>query len=677
MTQQTQALDLVLVSPLADTVATGDDVWLRLEQITEDDLITTAEIAELVDALYQVDPCLTPVEAADVAETANTLPDNTTIADLLALAAEKLSIAECSRRKSGDYTARVKIIRSHLIPIEENKYTLRPSVGEITGISPTNENIVQTINVNDQSSITLDYPVLQGEDEEWPGSAKWLGSVWTTKDGAIKPPKITGNGRVLSWSPACTGTIIARFDTTYDIATLSVPGIPAATAGAVGSTQPCTLRAFYRYQVYEAEITAVNTDTQADADSLAAVCGWADLDGGTAGTGTSGTGASDSDDDADSADDDDDAPPTGCLSPNSNLASRAFYRKTCCKEPPFSLPDCSVYATAKPALGLSPEIQAAYKKTSGKRVNFVAVGPGPDGCGRIFIRQNVNPINCCDDTTPMSPSPDNPTSMGSSSVIGLSVENGLKFYPWKWRASGGLFFYGGATEINGDASELVYSPEVWCERGTVRVDDGCTVLTMQIENLNPPEPFSLSYSGIEDESSNLVFGSVAIEIDGGVPPYILETKGEHTYFVNGEKEIEVNGGPVQLFVDDAQVCLGDFAVNGSDGCMETDSVTIPVSEATGIVRACYWTGGFTSLIIWAIECAPLKIIPPKWYRISGFDTPYSFYSSASCLPTGEFWLDGAVYNIAEREVGGYPLTVKNYVNKREIPNPCPDMEPCK
>jgi hypothetical protein len=39
-----------------------------MEQILEDDLATTAEIAELVDELYHVDPCLEPAAAADVEE---------------------------------------------------------------------------------------------------------------------------------------------------------------------------------------------------------------------------------------------------------------------------------------------------------------------------------------------------------------------------------------------------------------------------------------------------------------------------------------------------------------------------------------------------------------------------------------------------------------------------------
>lgn len=642
----THAINIILTAPQTSSAFGGDDVWLRMEQIRGDDLATAADIAEVVDELYHVDPCLEPAAAADAEEARATMPDNKTLADLLAAAKAKLDIAECERRKTGDYEARVKIIRSHINPPEENIYTLKPSVGRITGTTLTNETLTQTINIRNQSSLTLDYPVPQDEDEEWPGTAKWLGSVWTDKEGAISPPVVTGYGRQLSWPVACNGTLLVRFPTVYDVATVEVPGIPGAVVGSVGKTQDCTLRAFYRFQVYEAEITAVNTDTTADEDSLAAVCGWADLDGsGTgSGSGSGGTGSATEDDDDDQDAADDESPPTGCISPNSTLSSPAFYRRTCCQDPPFALPDCSVTASARPVAELSPEEQASRKRNSGKKINFVAVGPGPDGCGRLFTHQQVNQKSCCDHVVAMEPDPDNPTTIITS--VELSVFHGKADIPWEWKCSGGLQFSNGLTTlITRDRRVTVLAVNL-CQNNLVRVNDTCSQVSMPLAG--DVEPLEIN------DTDDLVVapgGEIGFTATGGTLPLDWTGNNDLTLIgIAGRAALfsvsEDFCGTADVYVTDACGQIATATVRSTDG--EWQEVTVDFTD--GMTDFCSpgpisTAGGSTNI---GASQVNLEKISGKW-RVR---TVVGYSGSGGGCPNGND-LGGLEYACIEmyKEVG--------------------------
>jgi len=551
----TASLDLTLISPDANTSFSGTEFWLRLEQeVPEDDNVTTGEISKLVDELYKTDPCIDPV-SEEVEEPVERQP--VTLESFIAAVKSKWDIAECRRLTSGTYTAKVRVIYSH--PNDPNeKYNLKVSRGTVDSIIRTYTEITKTINVKEESGYALEYPVPQRENEKWPGKAKWLGSVFTEKLGAIPPPTITGRENILSWDVPCTGTLIVTVPTVYDLATITVPGIINQVTN-IGVSQESRLTAFYHYQAYELDIEMIAEDTTADKETLAAICGWSGLDGGT-GTGTGGT-----DTDGDPADDDpdgdvSDGPELGCIKPAPQMATNKFFRDNCCVD--GTGPDCAEYASLKEVKGLDAETMRIIAAGYNNPVEFIAVGPGPDGCGRIITRQNVNRRNCCDEIDPLQADPTNPTSIAPNGSASLNTIDGnlQSEWWWEWRAGGGLTFAGGRTSAQGGKSMTVFAPEEFCASGYVTVDDGCTRLNFTLENEEPPQPLAIT-----DDYTVAPDGYVTVEATGGVEPYQWSSEGLDL--------ISPEEGHSATFQAPSDFC-GTATVRVSDACTETASVEV-------------------------------------------------------------------------------------------------------
>lgn len=561
------SLRIAIVPRPVDGSFAGIDYWLRMEQVFEGDIVSTEDVAEIVDELYGIDTC-------SPEPTAEEEPPPITWERIMEIAARRLDIEECMRRASGDYQARVKVVYSHPDD-EDNRPEYSVTIGKVVSVARVHEDVTLTLSVREQTSAVLDVPVPQPPLTEWPGKAKWLGSVYNEELGAIKPPSISGSGSVIAWGVKATGTIIVKVPTVYEIVTVEVPGVPRFGSLA-GDSQDTLLRAFYRLQVYELDITAISHDQTADQQTLAKLCGWDSYHGGEGDTSDQETGAGQDISGDDDGDDRDDGPELGCLEPAGNLADPEFYRAACCQPPPFGLPDCAEYATPLGQKQPSQEAKAREEANSRGRVSYVAVGPGPDGCGRLIKRQQVVRRNCCADVTPMSPHPDNPTSMGANDAALFRVLNGRQWVDvsdlWDWEASDGLHFSGGATRAKGGREMMVYSPSEWCDGGQVRVDDGCTVLNMHVDNRNPPQELSI----YDDGTGHTVApeGYVTLLALGGVPPYTWTDTAELTLITSEHANpatFQASSsfcGTATIRVSDACTEQADAVVRSTDGVWE-------------------------------------------------------------------------------------------------------------
>lgn len=614
----THSLRLAIVPRPEDSAFSGSDYWLRMEQITGSDIAEPAEFAEIVDELYGIEACSPePTPEED--------PPPITWERLLEISKRRLDLEECRRLASGTYTARVKLIYSH--PGDPNhRPKLSVTIGRIVSRQMISEEISQTLSVREQKYLDLDYPVLQEENQEWPGKAKWLGSVFNDESGAIHPPPITGSGNRLAWSIVATGTILVKYATTYELVTIEVPGIPRL-GSLKGDTQDTLLRAFWRYQVYEQEITAVANDTSADGQTLAKLCGWDSYQAGEEATDEQG-GNSDGDQGDDGTGQD--QRPTGCLDPAPWLTSTDYYMEVCCVPPLVGLPNCALSATVRPQV---PPPQPPPNQRG--KVSYVPVGPGPDGCGILYTHQQVNRRNCCSEIPPLTAHPDNPESMGANDLEIFQVLDGrLDESPMTWTAGGGLTFKGGATSANGGRSMLVISPSAWCEYGRLTIDDGCTVLNIMVANESPPDPFTLT-----QVAGDISTKTITVQVEGGRAPYYLTTTG-HTHFANGQQEITIGGpGGVLVFVEDEQLCLGEFFVRASDACTSLVELRISPNDALGMVKVCY-SAATASLVDWVDDCEPAPWLSTLagWYSFTGMGSTYRVNSTADCLPVGTFWI---------------------------------------
>lgn len=485
------------------------------------------------------------------------------------IAARRLDIEECMRRASGDYQARVKVVYSHPDDADHRpEYSV--TLGKVVGRAMVKEDVTLTLAVREQKSAVLDVPVSQPPHTEWPGTAKWLGSVYNEESGAIKPPPIYGHGSVISWGSEATGTIIVKVPTVYEIVTVEVPGVPRIGSLA-GDSQDTLLRAFYRLQVYELDITAISYDQTADQQTLAKLCGWDSYHGGAGDTSDQETGAGQGTSGDDDGDGRDDGPELGCLEPAGNLADPEFYRSACCQSPPFGLPTCAEYATSLGQKQPSQEAKAREEANSRGRVSYVAVGPGPDGCGRLIKRQQVVRRNCCADVTPMSPHPDNPTSMGANESALFRVLNGRQSVDttdlWDWSASDGLHFGAGKTRIKAGREHIVYSPAEWCDGGVVRVNDGCSVLAMHVYNTSPPDPLTIDGGNDHTVAPG---GYISLTARGGVLPYTWEGSTS-LFLISGEHDNPATFRASDTFCGTETVRVGDSCAESAEAKVRSTS----------------------------------------------------------------------------------------------------------
>jgi hypothetical protein len=472
------ALRLAIV-PRPDSASfAGLEYWLRMEQLTGDDIATADTMAEIVDELYGIEACSpepTPGEEQPPI----------TWERIMEIAARRLDIEECKRRASGDYTAQAKVVYSHPDD-QDHRPEYSVTIGRITSKVMISEEVTKTVTVREQQSVALDVPVPHKAGQKWPGTAKWLGSVFNEVDGAIPPPEIIGVGNVLSWGVAATGTILVKVPTVYELVSIEVPGVPRLGSLA-GDSQDTLLRAFWRLQVYELDVRAVSQDTTADGQTLAKLCGWDSYGGDTDGIdGSSGDSTSNGDGVAD--DTADDGPPLGCLDYDKELASEDYYRQVCCTAPPpnISLPDCLVYAISRPTKSMSDEVKKSYEDDHRGKMSFVAVGPGPEGCGRQFRRQLVRKRNCCDDLAvnlawDLTKS-ENLISRGSAMKV-LFFGGMRPIVAIRVRGEG--FWLDAAYRIKQRAIEtqyyyvavVVYADQTACGYGQLDISDGCTTIS--------------------------------------------------------------------------------------------------------------------------------------------------------------------------------------------------------
>lgn len=585
------SLRLAIVPNPSRTSFSGGDYWLRLEQITGSDIAAPAEMAEIVDELYGIEACSpepTPEEE---------LPP-ITWERLMEIAKRRLDIEECRQRASGDYTARVKVIYSH--PGDPNhRPKLSVTIGTIVSQQIVQEEISLTLSVREQQSLSLDYPVLHEPGEEWPGTAKWIGSVFNEEAGPIPPPPITPAGNVLSWQTTATGTIQVKFATTYELATITVPGIPRI-GSLKGDTQSTLLRAFWRLQVYELQVEAISQDTTADGQTLAQLCGWDSLTGGGSGDGdTSSGGSSDAGgDEGGSGEEQDDG--LGCRDHDARLADPAFFEQKCCHPPNRHLDDCLVMAVGREIKPVDETgLRDRYANARGK-VEFVAVGPGPDGCGISYHHQQVVPRSCCDDIFPLEADPTNTTTISPGQTVTLRVLGGDKSVLWRWTASSGLVFANGRNSIITSDLAIITAVTGLCHNNSVRVEDTCSILTMPLAYPGAPELKILEIDRILAPGA-----TIAIE---------LESPGEPPHSWSSDKLQSLGNG---YFKAPDDFC-GTATVYVSDACTQIDKAEVrsTAGEWVPIPGTSQICGGYSTKKGELASATQVETMFGKYYIIS-------------------------------------------------------------
>lgn len=525
--------------------------WLRIVQEEENDLVTAGEIAELVDELYEIDPCFGGGESGF--EPVEEEAEEPTEEDLYRAAKDIFGrdLVGCRTALSGDYTAEIRIYRSH--PAEA--YRLSLSVGEVVRTVVASERIRESLDIKSAASVDLEYPVVGAI------AAGWLGPV-IGRSGLIVAPEVKRSGNTLYWSEPVTGTIRVDYMTTVDIVTVEIPGLPLFPGSDTGESQDAKILAFYHMMVFPGEIKKPVEDDTVTTGELRQLCGYND-DGELSDAG-----------DSDAPLPAPPEPPTyGCQEWDDNLADPITYKAKCCEE--NSKPYACLLKTAPNPGGKSISVEEMNRFLAiNPRTSFQPVTPpGADGCGTIYYALKSSGKDCCADITPLSPLPTNPDSVAPTASIILEVldGNGPLFL---WKTGGGLTF-DGKTTIWGGHKVRVTADADFCDRSSVSVDDGCSRIVMPIENSNPPLPLTIANKDALIASPG---GMLYLDASGGLTPYNWAGSGGLT--------LVHQSGLSAIFAVDDDFC-GSGQVTVSDACTRLDAADVRSTLGHWITNGLY------------------------------------------------------------------------------------------
>jgi len=432
--------------------------WCRLVEDGTDEKLTKSAAAKMVDDLYQRNPCVSAdqqvpvpeVTSADIGATGSTIDK-----DL------------CAQLKSGDYTIKVRVVKSH----PDLVHTAIITKGDIESTVPTVATVTYSLDVETAEEADLLYPVTIAAGATDQGiEFTWMG---------VSGPEIIWDGCVtISWVGPMTGRIAITQPTKYDLLTIKVPGIPNYEGSEYGEPQEFDLTVFYNHQTYTERFSSPN-----DYDSIGDVCGWS-------------TGVFAEDPDPTPLPEDPPPPEDPCILTTLDVyqtsyrpGTQLFDDNKCCGGLPKMSPDCMELNVGTVASKeMTPEAKAYWEGLSQycymglctpiSAVQFVAVGPAPDaedGCGRIINKTVVQQRNCCDGVEPMELLLA-PSVMADNSTAFLQVVGGSGQYQFRVLSSGLYFKTAGGYHVQvGDSSSgyiALYSDNI-CGTVTVQVVDTC------------------------------------------------------------------------------------------------------------------------------------------------------------------------------------------------------------
>ena len=443
----------------------AEEYWLRIEQDIEEDLVTAGEVAEVIDKLYDLNPCYGDKEQTDAVP-----EESPTEEKLLEVAKAELDLEECKRLKSGTYTALVNIYRSH----PDEPYTLHLDVGKVKStVTLTKEKII-IISIEGLSSLKLDFPVKSGL------VASWVGSVFDTS-GSIIPPVIKEiYGNTLFWDKPVTGVLRAEFVTVYDVVEIEVPGISKYIGSEFGEPQDANILAFYHYQFYEGSVTAPTEDIAADKEMLAKICGWSD-------------GNAEEEEDPEPETEPIEPVVYGCIEYGSGpfgpmpIAEPSFYAEKCCVA--GNPNPCRTWKSPNPGGYVLPQevIDKLTREWPGP-IEFIALGPiTPEGCGAIYKEQIVRAKNCCDEAEPIEWDFETSVEVMADNTSGLVfVTGGVPPYHWSVRGQGfALNEQGNLRDGFTDTPfARIFATDWACGYAAIEVTDGCSVANGGVRSTN-------------------------------------------------------------------------------------------------------------------------------------------------------------------------------------------------
>lgn len=461
------------ISLQSAALGAGDDpYWVRIEQEgLGDDTAMVSDAADMLDALYQIEPCTqlptVPSEAPAVDE-----------AGFAEAVSRTLDFAACSTSPDGSVEVAIRIIRSHL----DEPYRLQLQGGTVVGTITISEQITRYQEITQR--LTLDYPV--------------VGTI------TASPPFLSRQGNTLLFAEDLAGRVCtATYLTQYDLVTISIAGVD-------GEPGHCTALVFFHGLVEELDPQPPQTDdidlswcpqtvwevapdevSCYEAVTVHRRCSCSDTEVGTY-----------------SYEQEVDCPERvtrcpGTLNQCRHLvgsrsvvervncgdadttaaADRDFYEATCCEVPQVPLPPCQRQVLTYRGGQSIVNGEEHYRSLYGQAVRFVPLTPDGGICGEHTIEQRIMGNNCCDGV------PELVVSDELSITVLSPPSNGYMFFSGGQRPvevvirGEGFDFGSGRKKLTTtDSVVRVYARDQACGVAIVEITDGCTSATGTVKS---------------------------------------------------------------------------------------------------------------------------------------------------------------------------------------------------
>ena len=476
--------------------------WLRIEQEKpdEDETISVAEAAAIIDSLYNIEPCDDGMGGGGEETDEDKEPKEDVVDEALAEMLRRAGV--CHEEEY--WTAVIRVYRSHKWP---ETYEIRSETATVESTEPVRESHRQDVEVSG-AVIELDMPY-DGALTGIPAGVQW-----------------EVRGSTVNLDRPVNGHLRLRYDTRYERVALRVPTDsgdtdPQAAIGVVGGGDAkrqrpelpsAAVAVFWAELAASCELEPPEQDDEISPEELARICdpkhgGGAILQPGSGCWQTiehywrcscSRRKVNEWEEEVEVDCGGEDPGTylgkvrafggyTWCEGEEDELSDPEYYKKHCChSRPKQHLPRCR---RSYEEYNGGHEIENGaehWRNIYGPDVVMIPVLPKEGRCGDLVTEWNVPTKNCCDEVEPQEPRKSNPRVISPGGAVKLGVNGGQT--PRKWRASAGLTFDEGKTYLeDGGTEEWVYASFDACPNGSVQVDDGCTKVHMPL-TLNTEAP---------------------------------------------------------------------------------------------------------------------------------------------------------------------------------------------
>jgi|GEM_PF-3971767 len=483
--------------------ATTEDVWISLEQkddSSDDAAVTVTEAANVVDAVYDLDPCDDEYTLVEETEETEQPGDD----EIEAAIQSTFDLDLCDKDLlHSTVTTTVYVYQSD----PTTPYRLQIEGGTIKSQVRITDNITEQKAVEKTTTLAIGKPVITC-------TASWMVCSVTPA------PKIQRTGNTLFWSTKCSGTIIINMLTNGDQLTISSPMKGTVADGS--TTFSCAEVTLYAFQAGASDMLTWTPATDSDMQELAELqekyCSEPSIigtikDDDTAGniltiyikeykcqcSGNQAYTVQESAVDLYSREYDA-AGYTGfvykyvfagyvdCGEETGDINDPEFYKEKCCEYPPhwMTLPNCSSYMVKNAGgASLSEETKQSYRDSWAGAVRFVAVSPADGDCGTTTYNQELHAKDCCDEVeTDLAWVEDSlPEVLPHGGSVLLFAEGGLNWEEYTWKTSAkGTYFANGKKTISAGGCVRLYAEDSFCGMDYVYVTDGCTSLSASIRS---------------------------------------------------------------------------------------------------------------------------------------------------------------------------------------------------